>query len=147
MRWVITAAAGLVGGIALALVCFAVTLTVLTAYTDSLLGGLAVLLVSPLYLLLYVVVFFKTILPAGIMTGIATAAVANRLRRPVAAAACTMTGAICGGCLGARFAAIVFNEKPGTIIVGGIGAAASLCLSGLVLYAILCRKNPVSPSD
>ncbi len=137
-----TMVAGAASGVVLAILCFATAISAVTISREGPLAGLAVLVMSPLYVLMYIVVFFKTLLPAGIITGIAAgAAAASRLVK-AGRVLCAIIGTASGGFFGYRFTDLFLENADTTAdrIVGGAAAAAFLALAGAALSGIIRKK-------
>ncbi len=134
--------AGAAGGIVIGILSFAIILAAVTASREGPGAGFAILVVSPLYIFLYIVVFFNTLLPAGVITGTAAGLGEALLRKPWNVIMCSLTGIICGVYFSIRFTDIVLESRDThtDLVVGGIAGGLFLALSGAALCEMLRRS-------
>ncbi len=130
---------GAAAGIVLAIIGFAVVTPSVAAATDGILAGLGILIVFPLYLLLYVVVFASTLLPAGILTGAASGLASVLPNRTAGTVICILAGTLCGGYFGFQFADISLENRDTvfSLVVASVSGAVCFALCGQVLHKIL----------
>jgi len=134
--------AGAASGIVAAIFSFAVILSVVTSFKESLGAGFAILITSPLYLFLYIVVFFKTLLPAGLITGTAAALIKTFIQSPWKIVPCSLTGLLSGAFFSIRFIDIALESRDTTmdLVAGGITGGLFFALSGYVISAMIHRS-------
>ncbi len=133
--------AGAGGGIVCGIVCLAFVLSGVTASREGPGAGIVVLVVSPLYFFLYIVAFFYTLLPAGLITGTMAGLSEAILPRPWSIILSLISGMISGGVFGVRFTDIFLESRDTKmdLIVGGIEAGVFLAISGALLVKMLHR--------
>ncbi len=135
--------AGAAGGIVAAIVSFAVVLSTVTAFKESPGAGFAILITSPLYFFLYIVVFFKTLLLAGLITGTAAGLIKTIVHRPWNIIPCSLTGLVSGAFFGIRFIDIALENRDTTmdLVAGGIAGGLFFALSGYLICAMIYRSQ------
>ncbi len=140
IRIIITGAAG---GIVTAIVSFAVVLSAVTAFKENPGAGFAILITSPLYFFLYIVVFFKTLLLAGLVTGIAAALIKTFIQSPWKIIPCALTGLLSGAYFSIQFIDIALESRdtPMDLVAGGIAGGLFFALSGYVVCVMIHRSQ------
>ncbi len=135
---------GAAGGVMCGIICFALILAMVTAFREGPGAGLAVLVVSPLYFFLYIIAFFNTLLPAGLITGIAAGLGEAYLPKRLSLSFASLSGIGSGFFFGIRFTEMFLESRNTKIdlIVGAITAGIFLA-AGAVLICVILRRTTV----
>ena len=142
MSKIVKIALGASGGVLLGVLGFAFTLAIAKGVNYGPVTGLTMFFTSPFFMLLYIVVLFNTMIPAGLITGTAAGFCAAFIPKPWSLVVCGAVGVCCGGFSGVRFIDIIYeaNDTMTDLVAGGIASAIFLGLAGVGLCRILTRK-------